>query len=456
MKANATAKPRFERRTELRADEYRTNFRQMDCDAIRVVTSREARRVTPLISQVYLCLLDAPTRYRERDGVLRFTGEERGQTQVTAWEALCELLGVASATARKALVWLHEQGVIGYSAGRNGVGIRVFLNRATSSIRARPGAGIGPEGQKILAFRPASFVQGRTSAGEVPFKDSFAVRDILELEIPRAPDGGAGSDREVPYRPEGEAPGPTEPNELAETHDLAETSNLAEPAALPEPNEAPEPVPAAPSRARTHLPTTLASACPPRAAPTRRESRDMPPHTCPPSHTGPLGAVLPAELLTWLKHELETAVERAAERAAEHEHERTREWLEARGLPKAARVAQREAYDVLRRYGLVSGVEARARAWADVGRAETKGAGEGNAGVEAATAGAGAALLGAGEVRELAEGCVAMFEAQGRPVEVTAEGMSVAAGGWLRASDAERVRELAASMLADAGGRASL
>src|SRR5207237_9979620 len=39
--------------------------------------------------------------------------------------------------------------------------------------------------------------------------------------------------------------------------------------------------------------------------------------------------------------------------AAAHEQERIRVWLETRGLPKVARVAQREAYNVLRQYGVI-------------------------------------------------------------------------------------------------------
>src|SRR3712207_8744426 len=44
------------------------------------------------------------------------------------------------------------------------------------------------------------------------------------------------------------------------------------------------------------------------------------------------------------------------------------EWLENRGLPKAARVAQREAYNVLKNHGVISAVAERARADLEVGR----------------------------------------------------------------------------------------
>ena len=105
--------PRFVRRTQLGPGEYRKNFRQIDGDIISAVTSVEADRVTPLMSKIYLRLVHAPARYWEREGVLRFESEPRDEGHVTAWEALCETVGVASATARKALPWMHEPGIIG-------------------------------------------------------------------------------------------------------------------------------------------------------------------------------------------------------------------------------------------------------------------------------------------------------------------------------------------------------
>ena len=112
------------------------------------------------------------------------------------------------------------------------------------------------------------------------------------------------------------------------------------------------------------------------------------------------------------------------------EHERTREWLESRGLPKAARVAQREAYNVLRKYGIIK--EAAQSSHADVGR--------------------GHALpnhpqLSEGEVEELAQACIAMLEVQGQSVEVTLSEMSIAAGGFLLPDDAPRVRSKAEALL---------
>jgi hypothetical protein len=126
MQAAAASSPRFVRRTTLHEGEYRKNFRQIDRDAIEIVTSDAACQVTKLMSKIYLRLIDSPVHFREAEGVLRFTGEEREGKWVTAWEQLISMLGVASATAQKALGWMHEQGVVGYDAHRNGVGIRIF------------------------------------------------------------------------------------------------------------------------------------------------------------------------------------------------------------------------------------------------------------------------------------------------------------------------------------------
>src|SRR4051812_27185640 len=130
MAAQQLISHRFVRKTQLAATEYHKNFYKLDQEVIAAITSGEADAVTPLMSKVYLRLVNAPTQYWERDGVLRFEAECREGKPLKAWIVLCELLGVASATASKALSWMHDQGIIGYFAGKNGVGIRIFLNRA--------------------------------------------------------------------------------------------------------------------------------------------------------------------------------------------------------------------------------------------------------------------------------------------------------------------------------------
>ena len=184
---SAAQAPRFIRRTQLGSQEYRTNFRQLDCEVIGALVSEEATRVTSQMSKIYLGLINAPAELWERAGVLRFTGCEREGKWQTAWQRLVEMAGVASATARKALAWMSEQGIIGYYAGKNGVGIRIFINRAASSIARKPVAG-----QKNLHLIPTSSGVPRTSPDEVAFKDSYAVLETLETDINSpAPHNGA-------------------------------------------------------------------------------------------------------------------------------------------------------------------------------------------------------------------------------------------------------------------------
>jgi hypothetical protein len=366
MPAQAAATPRFIRRTALGPHEYRRNFRQIDGDVISAVTSAEADRVTPLMSKIYLRLVHAPAEYWERDGVLRFEAELRDDGQVTAWEALCEVVGVASATARKALRWMHGQGIVGYFAGKNGVGIRIFINRAASSIGTL-------SGQKILEFRRASSQELRTSADEVAFSDSFADLEVLDTDRnPRAPKSGA------------------EPAEVVKKH--------------PDPH------------------------------PTRfgHPPQDVVSENVPRSQTTPRVEVPVEEIISRLRHEFEPALQSAARRAAAQEHERTREWLENRGLPKAARVAQREAFNVLRQYGLIK--DSGQSSHADVGRSHPAQEHQ---------------PLSDVEVEELAQACVAMLEVKGQSVEVTLSEMSAEAGGFLLPADAPRVRAKAEALLQD-------
>lgn len=360
MGAEALQSERFVRRTRLGHDEYRKNFRQLDCEAINAVSSPEADAVTPLMSKVYLRLANAPDGYWEREGVLRFAGEERGGEWVTAWAQLVSLAGVASATARKALQWMHAQGVVGYYAGRNGVGIRVFLNRAVASIGRHPVAT-----EKNLRLVRASTGGPRTSADDTPFNDSSAGLEILETDLnPGAPKNGAGQTEVV--------------KELSDPHP-------------------------------THL-GGLPQSVGPESAPPRAA----------------LKVEVPAEeIVTRLRRELEPSLQFAARQAAAREHERTREWLESRGLPKAARVAQREAYNVLRKCGVIA--ETACASNAEVGRAgQTP---------------PGPKRLAEEEVEELAQACIAMLEVKGQSVEVTLSEMSAEAGGFLLPEDAPRLRQ---------------
>jgi hypothetical protein len=370
----AVTAAKFLRKTTLRNTEANTNFRMLDDDVAEAITSAEADKVTPLMSKVYTRLLLTPAEWREGERVLRFAGQEREGKWVTAWEQLRGHLRVSSETANKALRWMHSQGIIGYYSGKNGVGIRIFLNRAAGSIAQKREA----RTQKILAYAPASNGLPRTSPAEAPFKDSFAVSEILDLDVyPRAPKNGA------------------------ENHPLFDSLSEQPPH----------------SNAYTPLDSRPNG---------ERASRLS-------SHVE-----FPVErIISRLRSELEPALQRLARQAASGEHERTREWLESRGLPKAARVAQRETYDVLRRQGLLK--DASKNFHAEVGRG-----GSMPSPLHA---------LPEAEVSELAEACVALFEAKGQPIEATLSDMNVASGGFLLPEDASRVLEKVEVLLADCRGR---
>ena len=360
----------FVRRTSLEANEYHRNFRKIDCETIAKLTSFEASRACSQITKVYLSLLNAPAGCWEREGVLRFSGEEGESGWVTAWGQLVSLVGVASATARKALLWMHGQGVIGYFAGKNGVGIRIFLNRASSSIGRKPAGG-----QKNLSLVRASNVEPRASANDKPFKDSFADLEVLEKDLnPRAPKNGA------------------EPESVAK---------------------------ASAEQPRAHAPVVCAG--------NGLEGGEAAPAV------SSNGTASVEKIVRRLKTELEPFVRNAAAQAAAQsaaqEVERTRRWFEAKALPKAVRVAQRETYELLRKQGAGNVPRGQARAGLEVGRAHAE------------PSAPSARTLTPAEILETAETCVALLETQGKPVEVTLAGMSVEAGGWLLPEDAARVRE---------------
>lgn len=371
MAATIMESPRFVRRTRLGPNEYRRNFHQIDHDVLGAVTSAEADQVTPLMSKIYLRLVSAPPEFWEREGVLYFSAGEDGGQPVKASKVLYGLLGVASATAHKALGWMHEQGIVGYFAGKNGAGIRIFLNRAVGSIGVRPASA----GKKILPFDRGSNEGPRGSTGEPAFNDSYAVLEVSETDRnPRAPKNGA------------------------------EKSKVVKKYADPWP---------------TSHPT---------APPDIGEPEDNP--------TGPVFEVqIPVdEIVSRLSCELEPTLRAVAERAAAREHERTREWLESRGLPKAARVAQREAYNILRKCGVVT----------DTLRASNTEVGRGG------DAPPKPRPLAEDEVEELAQACVAMLEVKGQSVEITLSEMSAEAGGFLLPTDAPRIRARLEAILVNA------
>lgn len=309
MNAQPVPTARFIRKTQLGDGEYRKNFHQIDQDIIAAITSTEADAVTPLMSKIYLRLVNAPTRYWEQTGVLRFTAEIRENRQVKAWAVFCEIAGVASATAHKALVWLHEQGIIGYFSGKNGVGLRIFLNRASQSIGIRTAS----KDKKILQFGRVSSVERPASLNETAFSDSFAVKEIQDTDLsPDAPENGANTNSIV--------------NRVHTT-----SSSDAQ--------------------------TGTRSAVVRSAVPEKQSSEQI---------------ISLGEIIARLKSEIEPGLKNAATQAAAQatrsEIARTREWFETKALPKAVRVAQSECYSLLKKHGSLDEKSQRLRAGLEVGR----------------------------------------------------------------------------------------
>jgi CRP-like cAMP-binding protein len=232
-------------------------------------------------------------------------------------------------------------------------------------------------GQKILRLVQASSGAPRTSPNEAAFNDSFAVLETLETDInSRAPENGADN-------------------------------------------------------------TTVdkISSDPTRPIPANQLSSTRP---CNPTAQTP-GIFALDEIITRLRAELEPAMQSAARNAAAREHERTREWLENRGLPKAARVAQHEAYNVLRKYGVISESARCSRAHAEVGRSDY--------------IPPEPQPLTDTEIADLTEACVAMFETKGQSIDLTLSEMSAEAGGLLLPEDAPWVRDHANALLSASNSR---
>lgn len=378
----AQTAPRFVRRTTLNENEYRVNFKQIDNDVIKALTSTEAREVTPLMATIYLTLLAAPQDCWERAGVLHFMGEDREEGHLTAWERMRKITGVANSTLSKALDWMRKTGVIGYDARANGVGIRVFINRAASSIRegiresarqgregaqsVRQGIGRGPgqqegqgrgqqEGQgsdrptqKNLRILPTPSAGVPTPISGAPFKE-YGVEKNSEKYFPRAfarIDGvsiESGPDGEFPKTPSAITSQRTGPQ-------------AGEKFQNGEPDQA----------------TAIKSIVATQTHPDFEFLRSQ--HAC--EIDSKLVTTLTRRIASELRPEILTAVKRETEDA--------REWFIKYGLPKATRVAQRETYDLLRAQGVI----ATKKSSADVGRYDrTSGEGrEGNREIERITA----------------------------------------------------------------------
>jgi len=134
-------------------------------------------------------------------------------------------------------------------------------------------------------------------------------------------------------------------------------------------------------------------------------------------------------LLPLLAGQLSARIRGAAREAAEDEMRRTREWLSSHALPKVARVAQRESYNILRQLGVVNGTAGASRSQLRVG-----------AGPQEPFK---PRLLSTQEIQDLADYCVSRFRTGGQSIEATLSQLSAHAGGCLLDEDAPKVRQLA-------------
>jgi hypothetical protein len=168
-------------RTTLAPDEQRMNFTMIDNAVMDLLTSPEAEAICSKMFLIYARLKRADWKLWERPGVLGITGDG----EHTAWQVLCDLAGVASATLNKALKWMAERKVIAYFAKKNGIGIRIYFNVAATSIKPR---------EKNLRLVPASPENVPASFAEAPLSESVAFlknqnSDLVaqrEIETPMA------------------------------------------------------------------------------------------------------------------------------------------------------------------------------------------------------------------------------------------------------------------------------
>lgn len=267
-------------------EQYHCNYQQIDHYTTRLLNSDEARKVTGHMQGIYNMLKIAPWDYWAAPGRLRVFGDDTR----TAWQILCDLANTSSATLRKAIKWMAEQGVIHYKALKNGNGIFIWFNLAITSVRK-----IAPK-QKNLRLVPASTQNAPASESEAALYEENSVffRDIQD------------SDKRADARNE-QPPAAQEP----ELHELPLFADLA---ASPPPPEPPAPVAPRPQPpAGLHLvPRTSVS-----ASPEAEELREL---------------VVQAVRLT---EDTQRAVERLAERVPD---QNWRDWVERSALPKMVRV----------------------------------------------------------------------------------------------------------------------
>jgi hypothetical protein len=322
---------RVVRRVFLYPHEKRTNFTPVDNDILRAVSSDEAARVTDKMSKIYLRLLqirrDSP--FCQSDGVVCFPGEEKAGQWVTAFDQMVAYLGVAPATARKALEWLKQKGIIGYVCPK-GYPVRIWLNRAASSIAPREGA----EGRHLRA---------------VPSPDTPA---------PGASALDTNADAPFFYDESASVPA------FKESHGHEESFSSVNPRALVSAAEsAPPGKPAAPTAQAAPRPNN------PAGSGISGERADG------------SGALTEVKRLSTLMAEIErkvsgilpacaSAVRAEVDDQLEFQFRKIRQFLHDKAVPQAARTGQQEAYKILRRFGAVA-AESRTKSAVYTGASDT-------------------------------------------------------------------------------------
>ncbi|HYE75859.1 MAG TPA: hypothetical protein VEF04_21120, partial [Blastocatellia bacterium] len=121
---------------------------------------------------------DSP--FYQSNGALCFSGEEKNGQWITGFDQLVQFLGVAPATARKALEWMKGKGIIGYLCPK-GFPTRIWLNHAETSITTKQTA----NSNFSEAKSGASFFCAEST--DVPtFKEDHAHGDNLSNTKPHA------------------------------------------------------------------------------------------------------------------------------------------------------------------------------------------------------------------------------------------------------------------------------
>lgn len=83
-------------------------------DVLKIVTSKEAERVSRYTSLIFLRLVRAPHELWYGEDVLRLSGELREGRPISAQEQLISLVKVSPRTMRKVIAWLKSKSVIDF------------------------------------------------------------------------------------------------------------------------------------------------------------------------------------------------------------------------------------------------------------------------------------------------------------------------------------------------------